>query len=75
MSNHRNEPKPVVETKTVDIGPYKTMTATFTAYRYPGEPRLLDTRVDLNIQDFAISWGDKAVFLAALQDLIVKFQI
>lgn len=71
-----DEPKKV--TTTLKAYPSKfglgQITATFHAERYPDTP-LLDTRVELEIKPFAITWEDRVKLLGALQEVIQKFQI
>jgi hypothetical protein len=50
------------------------ITGTFEADRYPGEP-LLDTRVELQIAPFSITWNDKEKLMGELAELLAKYQI
>jgi hypothetical protein len=51
------------------------ITGKFEAERYPGEPRLLDTRVELEIAPFSITWDAKEKLMAELEELLAKYQI
>lgn len=50
------------------------ITAEFEADRYPDLP-LLDTRVELTIQPFSVTWNDKEKLLEELKAVIAKYQI
>lgn len=54
-----------------DLG---TITGNFAANRYPGEP-LLDTRVELSITPFSITWERKEELMAELEKVLAKYQI
>jgi hypothetical protein len=50
------------------------ITAEFEAERFPGSP-LLDTRVELSITPFSITWNDREKLIEELEALIAKYQI
>ena len=63
------------ERKTVKDKPYYgAVAASCEADKYPGE-KLLDTRVEIHIDPFSITWDDRQKLVEALGKVIEKFQI
>jgi hypothetical protein len=50
------------------------ITAEFETERFSGLP-LLDTRVELTITPFSITWNDREKLVAELEELLAKYQI
>lgn len=57
-----------------EVGPYHSITADFTAEKYEG-CELLDTAVEINIENFCMTWNDREKLMIELANLLQKYQI